>query len=127
MHDPICLESLWWLTLVKHQSFLHTNMLRTTINCFICTSSLPIPRNCCSIGPHPIWILSLSWSEKIPFLFSKVCFIYISRKFKEKLTSYTCKILTTIHSNLDEMTSKHRTNIYLVIPMDQTCRYQLQG
>ncbi|BAT99050.1 hypothetical protein VIGAN_10042600 [Vigna angularis var. angularis] len=81
MHDPICLDTLWWLTPVKDQSFLDPNMLRATVDCFISTSGLPVPRHSCSIRPHPIWVLPLPWGKEVPFILSKVCFLCISQEF----------------------------------------------
>lgn len=130
MHDPICLETLWWLTLVKNQSFLHPNMLRATIDCFVSTSGLPIPRHSCSIRPHPIWVLPLSWAKEVPFIFSKVCFLCISWEFdmlEQEKHAHAHITIWSKYRQLDILKGYFSIcqHMYQVIPMDQTCRYPL--
>lgn len=75
MHDPIGLNALWWLALVKNKSFFHPNILRPAINCLVCPCGLPITWHSCSIRPNPIWVLPVSWGKEIPLIFPKLCLV----------------------------------------------------
>lgn len=75
MHDPICLNTLWWLPLVKHKSLLHTHILGSTVNGLVCPSGLPVTRYRRSIGPGPVRVLPVSWAEEVPFVFPESCLL----------------------------------------------------
>ncbi|WVZ23363.1 hypothetical protein V8G54_001907 [Vigna mungo] len=108
--------------------FLHPHKLRSTIDCLVCASGLPIPRHCCSVRPHPVWVLSVSWTKEIPFIFSKLCFIWIPRDVhKKKMEQGKNLERDIVVQQVEKKAVVSDVTIYLAIPMDQTCRDRLLG
>lgn len=117
MHDPICLDSLRWSTLVENKSFLHPHILGPAVNCFVCAGGFPVTRHRCSIGSDSIRVLPVPGAEEVPFIFSKLCFLCINI-YKQQLVHIASELVIWV-CNIDHTNQ--------AIAKGQTCRYQLLG
>lgn len=84
MHNPIGFLAFRSSPFVKNKRLLHPNKTFRFENLLIFPSRFPITGISCSVRPQPSWVLSISDTEEIPFLFT-----HFRSPFKNPITSNT--------------------------------------
>lgn len=76
MHDPVGFETFWRPSFVKHQRLFHANILGTvtSLDWFVSTGCLPIPRCSGTIWSNTVRVLSIPRAEEVPLTISKYRF-----------------------------------------------------
>lgn len=92
MHDPIGLLPLWSSPSIEHKGLLHPHKVPFPfVNLLIFSCGLPVPRFCCSIGPHPSWVLPILLAEEVPLFLPYLGFL---------CTTHINSTKSIFHSNL---------------------------
>ena len=78
MHNPIGFGPLGGFADIEHKRFLDSDFPTFGGDNLISTGGLPVPGPGHPIGPRPIRVLPVPWTEKIPFLLTKNRFACIS-------------------------------------------------
>lgn len=80
VHDPIGFVTRGGSACIEDEGFLHSKEKGSTKDLLVFSCGFPIPRFSGSVGSKPSWVLSVSYTEEIPFLVSHASLpcIYIS-------------------------------------------------
>lgn len=99
MHDPAGFDPFRRLPFVEHKCFLHPDLLSSAGGEYglIGPGCLPVSRSRCPVGPSPVRVLPVPWSEEIPFEFPErgLCckILDINSKMIEQLLIKKKKVL----------------------------------
>ena len=98
MHYPFSFISPWGFSHVEDQCLLESNDNVVVFDRFVSSSCLPESISSSSIGSCPVFILSLSWGKKVPFILTKRLILF-------------CALLIQNHHCINHPKKKNRSTL----------------